>query len=151
MAQERELSLKSLDSIILPREDSVDLLGNNLLYAIALYASFQLSEFFGTTARAHKLEEFCHSPIFGFRTPNQLWIFGQKENQIRERLSKLQMRLFYSELYNQDLFAQVFEAIFFIQNLILLLAEKNGYSELQYLQMKDVLQASSDIIYGETK
>jgi len=140
-----------LDSIILPREESVDLLGNNLFYAIALYASFQLSEFFGTTARAHKLEEFCHSPIFGFRKPNQLWIIGQKENQKSERLSKLRLRLSYSELYNQDLFAQVFEAIFFIQNLVLLLAEKNGYSELQYLKIKGVLQASSYIIYGETK
>ena len=142
-----QLSLQSLDSITLPREESVDLLGNNLLYAIALYASFQLAEFFGTTAHAHKLEEFCHSPIFGFRKPNQLWIFGQNEVQISEKLSKLGLRLSYNELYNQDVFAQVFETIFFIQNLILLLAEKNRYSELQYVKMKDVLRASSDIIY----
>ena len=131
----------------MPKGESVDVLGNNLLYAIALYASFQFAEFFGTTAHAHKLEEFCHSPIFGFRNPNQLWIFGQNEIQISEKLSKLGLRLYYTELYNQDVFAQVFETIFFIQNLILLLAEKNGYSELQYVKMKDVLQASSDIIY----
>jgi len=142
-----QLSMQSFESIILPREESVDLLGNNLLYAIALYTSFQLSEFFGTTAHAHKLEEFCHSPIFGFRNPSQLWILGQNEQQISEKLSKLLHRISYIELYNHDLFAQVFESIFFIQNLILLLAERNGYSELQYVKMKDVLQASSDIIY----
>ena len=142
-----ELSFQSLDSIVLPKEESICLLGNNLLYAIALYASFQLAEFFGTTTNASKLEEFCHSPIFGFKKSNRLWIFGQKEDQISERLSKLGLRLTYNELYNQDIFAQLFKAIFFIQNLILLLAEKNGYSELQYVKMKDVLQASSDIIY----
>jgi len=96
----------------LPREKSVDLLGNNVLCAIALYASFQLAEFFGTTAHAHKLEEFCNSPIFGFRKPNQLSIFGQNEVQISEKLSKLRVRLSYNELYNQDVFAQLFEIIF---------------------------------------
>jgi len=106
-----------------------------------------MAEFFGTTVHAHKLEEFCHSPIFGFRKPNQLWILGQKEKQISERLSKLGLRLTYNELYNQDIFGQLFETIFFIQNLMLLLAEKKGYSELQYVKMKEVLQASSDIIY----
>jgi hypothetical protein len=29
------------------------------------------------------------------------------------------------------------------------LAEKYGYTELQYVMMKDVLKASSDIIYDE--
>jgi fructoselysine-6-P-deglycase FrlB-like protein len=142
-----QLSLQSLNSLVLPRDESVDILGNNLLYAIALYTSFQMAEFFGTSVHAHKLEEFCHSPIFGFRKPNQLWIFGQKEKQISEKLSKLGLRLTYNEFYNQDNFGQLFETIFFIQNLILLLAEKNGYSELQYVKMKEVLQASSDIIY----
>jgi fructoselysine-6-P-deglycase FrlB-like protein len=142
-----ELSLQVLDSIVFPRDESLELLGNNILYAIALYASFQLSEFFGTVVHAHKLEEFCHSPIFGFRKPNLIWIFGQKEKQISEKLGKLGLRLTYNELYNQDIFGQLFETIFFIQNLILLLAEKNGYSELQYVKMKECLQTSSDIIY----
>jgi fructoselysine-6-P-deglycase FrlB-like protein len=142
-----QLSTQSLDSIVLPKEESVDLLGNNMLYAVALYASFQLAEFFGTTSHAHKLEEFCHSPIFGFKKRNQLWIFGQKEKQISDILTKLGLKITYNELYNQEIFAQLFEAIFFIQSLILLLAEKNGYSEMQYVKTKDVLQASSDVIY----
>jgi len=142
-----ELSLKSLDSIVLPREESVDILGNYLLYGVGLYATFQMSEFFGIAAHAHKLEEFCHSPIFGFRKPNQLWVLGQNELYISEKLSKLGFPVNYTEFYNQDIFGQLFTTIFFIQNLMLLLAEKNGYSELQYVKMKDVLQTSSDIIY----
>jgi len=61
----------------------------------------------------------------------------------------LRFPLSYIEFYNKDIFAQLFISIFFIQNLILLLAEKHGYTELQYIMMKDVLKTSSDIIYGE--
>jgi hypothetical protein len=61
----------------------------------------------------------------------------------------LGFRLSYFELYNSDILTQLFESIFFIQNLILLLANKYGYTELQYVKMKDVLKASSDIIYDQ--
>jgi len=61
----------------------------------------------------------------------------------------LRFPLSYIEFYNKDIFAQLFISIFFVQNLVLLLAEKHGYTELQYLMMKDVLKTSSDIIYGE--
>jgi glutamine---fructose-6-phosphate transaminase (isomerizing) len=61
--------------MILP-EETVYLLGNKMLYAIALYASLKLAEFFGTTAVAHTLEEFCHSPIFGIKKSHDLgsWV-----------------------------------------------------------------------------
>jgi fructoselysine-6-P-deglycase FrlB-like protein len=143
-----KLSLSSLDSVILPDETSY-ILGNNLFYALALYYSFQMAEFFGSTVIAHKLEEFCHSPIFGVNKFHYLWLLGQKEEQLSKRLEKLGFRLSYFELYNSDILTQLFESIFFIQNLILLLANKYGYTELQYVKMKDVLKASSDIIYGQ--
>jgi fructoselysine-6-P-deglycase FrlB-like protein len=143
-----ELSLNLLDSMILP-EEMVYLLGNKTLYALALYASLKMSEFFGTTAVAHKLEEFCHSPIFGIKKSHHLWIMGQNEEQISQRLKRLGLCLTYIELYHSDMLTQLFQSIFFVQNLILLLAEKYGYTELQYVKMKDVLKASSDIIYSE--
>jgi fructoselysine-6-P-deglycase FrlB-like protein len=142
-----QLSLDLLESIMLPKEDSIYLLGNNILYSIALYMSFQMAQFFGSSVIAHKLEEFCHSPIFGLKSSDYTWILGQNEEQIRRRLNRLGLRLSYIELYNEDLFAQLFVSIFFVQSLILLLAEKHGYTELQYVMMKDVLKASSDIIY----
>jgi fructoselysine-6-P-deglycase FrlB-like protein len=147
-----ELSQKFLDSkTLLDRIDEmvVFILGNNMLYTLALYTSLKMTEFFGTTAVAHKLEEFCHSPVFGVKKSHQLWILGQKEESISQKLSRLGLKLSYAELYNQDNLSQLFESIFFVQNLMLLLAEKYEHTELNYLRMKDVLKASSDIIYYE--
>jgi fructoselysine-6-P-deglycase FrlB-like protein len=143
-----QLSQNFLPSVTIP-DQILYLLGNNTLYGIAFYASLQMAEFFGSTAVAHKMEEFCHSPIFGLKKSHCVWLLGQNEEQIRTRLSKLGVRLSYIELYNKDIFTQLFVSIFFVQNLILLLAEKYGYTELQYVMMKDVLKASSDIIYDQ--
>jgi fructoselysine-6-P-deglycase FrlB-like protein len=143
-----QLSQNLLPTVTIP-EQTLYLLGNNTLYALASYASLQMAEFFGSTVVAQKLEEFCHSPIFGLKKSHCVWILGQNEEQIRTRLNRLGLRLSYIELYNKDIFTQLFVSIFFVQNLILLLAEKYGYTELQYVMMKDVLKASSDIIYGK--
>ena len=143
-----QLSKNLMRSMTIPKQH-LFILGNNVLYAVALYSSLQMTEFFGGTAVAHKLEEFCHSPIFGLKKSQCVWIFGQKEEQIRRRLTALGLNLSYVEFYHKDIFAQLFISLFFVQNLILLLAEKHGYTELQYLMMKDVLKASSDIIYGK--
>jgi fructoselysine-6-P-deglycase FrlB-like protein len=144
-----KLSQDLLSSFTLPNR-SVYVLGNNLLYPISLYASMQIAEFFGKTAISHKLEEFCHSPIFGLDKSDCAWILGQNEGQVSEILRSLNFSLSYVELYNKDIFAQLFTSIFFIQNLILLLAEKYGYTELQYVMMQDVLKVSSGIIYGQS-
>ena len=144
----KQLSSKISESLILPN-DILYILGNNLLYPVALYASFQMAEFFGTSAVAHKLEEFCHSPVFGMKKWHNLWILGYKEERISRTLGKLGSSTLYIELYNSDIFTQLFESVFFVQNLILLLAKKQGYTELQYTVMKDVLKVSSDIIYED--
>ena len=141
-----KLSKGLLKSVALPNA-SAHILGNNLFYAIALYTSFQMAEFFGSSFTAHRLEEFCHSPIFGLKKSQDIWILGQKEEGISRSLGKLGFRTFYIELYNSDIVTQLFESIFFVQNLLLLLAKRYGYTELQYKVMKDVLKASSDIIY----
>jgi fructoselysine-6-P-deglycase FrlB-like protein len=120
-----------------------------MLYPLALYTSLKLTEFFGTTAIAHKLEEFCHAPVFGIKKSRQLLILGRYEKPIAQKLGGLGLKLSYIELYNKDALSQLFESIFFVQSLMLLLAEKCGYTELNYLMMKDVLKASSDIIYSK--
>jgi len=141
-----ELSFNFFKSMILP-EGTVYLLGNNILYALSLYVSLKMAEFFGSTAVAYKLEEFCHSPLFGLKKSNHLWILGQHEEQISRRLSGLGISITYMELHNPNILSQLFESIFFVQKLILLLAERHGYIELQYLLKHDILNASSDIIY----
>jgi fructoselysine-6-P-deglycase FrlB-like protein len=145
-----ELSLRLLDSLILPKE-TLYLLGNKALYTIALYASLKMSEFFCTTAVPHKLEEFCHSPIFGIKNNHHLWIMGQNEEPVSKRLKSLGLRLTYVELYKPDIFTQLFESIFFVQNLMFLMAKKYGYTQLQFALREDILKASSDIIYGNAK
>lgn len=130
-------------------ETIIFILGNNSVYPLALYASLKMTEFFGTTAVAHKLEEFCHSPIFGIKKSHRLWIFGQEEKPVARKLCQSDLNPSYIELYNQDTVSQLFESIFFVQNLMLLLAEKYGYTDLNYLMMKDVLKTSSDIIYSD--
>lgn len=142
-----ELSLKLLDSMILPNL-TLYILGNNTLYALAVYASLKMSEFFCTTAVASKLEEFCHSPIFGIKKSDHIWIMGENDEPISKRLKRLKLHLSYVELYRQDIFTQLFESIFFVQSLMLLMAKKYGYTQLQYLLRQDILKASSDIIYG---
>ena len=84
----KQLSSKISESLILPN-DMLYILGNNLFYPLALYTSFQMAEFFGTSAVAHKLEEFCHSPIFGMKKSHNLWILGQKEEWVSRSLGKL--------------------------------------------------------------
>lgn len=141
-----KLSMNILNSTVLPA-NTLFLLGNNVLFAIALYGSLQMAEFFGATAIAHKLEEFCHSPIFGFKKPHNIWILGQKEKPLSMRLEKLGINVSYFELYNHNILAQLFQSIFFAQSLVLLLAERHGYTELQYLLNDGLLRASSDLIY----
>jgi len=143
-----KLSKGLLKHVTLPNA-STHILGNNLLYAIALYTSFQMAEFFGSSFTAHRLEEFCHSPIFGLKKSQDIWILGQKEEEISQSLGKLGFRTFYIELSNSDSVTQLFESIFCVQKLILLLAKKYGYTELQYTVMKEVLKASSEIIYED--
>jgi fructoselysine-6-P-deglycase FrlB-like protein len=140
-----ELSADSR-SVRLPR-DVLQILGNGILYPIALYTSLKMTEFFGITTIANKLEEFCHSPVFGVKPSHNLWLLGQDENAIGQELGKLDNEFNYFELKNSDILSQIFESIFFLQSFILLLCEKYKQKELKYVQMKKVLKISSDIIY----
>jgi len=145
-----ELSSNLSESMTLP-QDTIYVLGNNLLYPLALYTSFQMAEFFGTTAVAHKLEEFCHSPIFGLKKSHDILILGQNEKRYSASLEGLGLPVYYSELYNSDGVAQEFQSIFLVQNLMLQLADKYGITELQYLSKEGILNTSSDIIYDVDK
>lgn len=145
-----ELSSNLSESMTLP-QDTIYVLGNNLLYPLALYTSFQMAEFFGTTAVAHKLEEFCHSPIFGLKKSHDILILGQNEKRYSASLEGLGLPVYYSELYNSEGVAQEFQSIFLVQNLMLQLADKYGITELQYLSKEGILNTSSDIIYDVDK
>jgi fructoselysine-6-P-deglycase FrlB-like protein len=146
-----ELSQSLLESIMLPKKDPIYLLGNNLLYALSQYASLKLTEFFGATTIAHKLEEFCHSPIFGTRKSHHIWVLGNKEKSVAGSLEKLGTNISYFEFHESDIIAELFKSIFLLQNMMLLLAKRHGLTELQFLVSKDKLQISSELIYDRVK
>jgi hypothetical protein len=73
---------------------------------------------------------------------------GQNEEPISKRLKSLGLHLSYIELYKPDIFTQLFESIFFVQNLMFLMAKKYGYTQLQFVLREDILKTSSDIIYN---
>jgi fructoselysine-6-P-deglycase FrlB-like protein len=133
-------------SVELPR-NALHILGNGILYPIALYMSLKMTEFFGITTISNKLEEFCHSPLFGVKPSHSLWVLGQDENAVGQELGKLDNEINYFELKNSNILSQIFESIFFSQSLILLLCERYKQNELKYVQMKRVLKISSDIVY----
>jgi fructoselysine-6-P-deglycase FrlB-like protein len=136
-------------SIKLP-QSVLHILGNNVLYPIAIYASLKMAEFFGVTATTNKLEEFCHSPIFGVKPTHSIWIFGHNEEFICKKIDNLNSRLNYFEFKNSSILSQIFQSIFFLQSFMLLLSKKYNLKELKYRQMKNVLKISSDIIYNRT-
>jgi hypothetical protein len=71
---------------------------------------------------------------------------GQNEEVVSKRLKSLGVKLSYVELYRPDIFTQLFESIFFVQNLMFHMAKRYGYTQLQYILRQDILEASSDII-----
>lgn len=128
-----------MDSLMLPQQIQYICLGN-ILYPVELYTSFQMAEFLGTSAIAYELEEFCHSPIFGFKTSDYAWIFGQNESHVGDHLSQ---GVHVKTILNSTI--QIFSHYCFNQysscrNLMLLLSEKNQLTELQYVMMQDVLK-----------
>ncbi len=133
-------------SVRLPK-NVLHILGNDILYPIALYTSLKMTEFFGIPTIANKLEEFCHSPVFGVKPSHNLWVLGQDETAIAQKLGKLDNEFNYFELKNSDILSKLFESIFFLQSFILLLCERYKQNELNYVLMKKVLKISCDIIY----
>ena len=93
-----ELSQKFLDSESLldgPDKMMVFVIpGNNILYPLALYTSLQMAEFFGYTAVAHKLEEFCHSPLFGLKKSHCVWILGSERGSNKKKAEPIGFETF---------------------------------------------------------
>ena len=125
------------------------ILGDSLLYPVALYGALKFNEVFGARAVSYPAEEYCHSPIFGARKSDQIIVMGAENGN-----KKLDKRL------NQEGFSSVhinfngtgiellLQSIFFMQLLVLKLARKRGLAECYFLRNKKLLRTSSDFIYG---
>jgi fructoselysine-6-P-deglycase FrlB-like protein len=125
------------------------ILGDSLLYPVALYGALKFNEVFGASAVPYHAEEFCHSPIFSARKSDQIIVIGAENGN-----KKLDKRL------NQEGFSSVhvnfsgagigllLQSTFFMQLLILKSARKRGLADCYFLRNKKLLRTSSDFIYG---
>ena len=130
------------------------ILGNGQLHAIAMYGSLKINEVFGVRAMAYPAEEFCHSPLFSIQETDQAIVLGDDDNNDDNNNSrKLNKRL------NEEGFSSVhvgfqnkgiellLSATFFIQLVLLKLAQKYGLTSCHFLSNKKLLRVSSDFIY----
>jgi fructoselysine-6-P-deglycase FrlB-like protein len=130
------------------------ILGNGQLHAIAMYGSLKFNEVFGVRAVAYPTEEFCHSPLFGIQETDQAIVLGDDDdNNNNNNSRKLSKRL------NEEGFSSVhvgfknkgiellLSATFFIQLVLLKLAQKYGLTSCHFLSNEKLLRVSSDFIY----
>jgi fructoselysine-6-P-deglycase FrlB-like protein len=128
------------------------ILGNGQLHAIAMYGSLKINEVFGVRAMGYPAEEFCHSPLFSIQETDQAIVLGDDDNN-NNNTRKLSKRL------NEEGFSSVhigfqnkgiellLSATFFIQLVLLRLAQKYGLTSCHFLSNEKLLRVSSDFIY----
>jgi fructoselysine-6-P-deglycase FrlB-like protein len=130
------------------------ILGNGQLHAIAMYGSLKINEVFGVRAMGYPAEEFCHSPLFSIQETDHAIVLGDDYNNNNNNNSrKLSKRL------NEEGFSSVhigfqnkgiellLSATFFIQLVLLRLAQKYGLTSCHFLSNEKLLRVSSDFIY----
>jgi fructoselysine-6-P-deglycase FrlB-like protein len=130
------------------------ILGNGQLHAIAMYGSLKINEVFGVRAMAYPAEEFCHSPLFSIQETDQAIVLGDDDddddNNNSRKLSKRLNEEGFSSVYvgfqNKGI-ELLLSATFFIQLVLLKLAQKYGLTSCHFLSNKKLLRVSSDFIY----
>ncbi len=125
------------------------LLGDGQLYAIAKYGTLKFNEVFGAKALAYPAEEFCHSPLFSIKEVDQAIVFGDGDGsngKLSKRLNEEGFPSFYVEFKNTGI-ELLLQATFFVQLLVLKLAQKYSLTNCHFLRNKKLLKMSTDFIY----
>jgi fructoselysine-6-P-deglycase FrlB-like protein len=129
------------------KSDSYIILGNGLLYPIAMYAALKFNEVLGARAFAYPSEEFCHAPVFSIRHNDQAIVMGDDSNNLNTRLNQEGFPSVHISFKNTGI-ELLLRSTFFIQLLVLKLAQKKGLTSCYFLKNKKLLRLSSDFIYG---
>jgi glucosamine--fructose-6-phosphate aminotransferase (isomerizing) len=125
------------------------LLGDGQLYAIAKYGTLKFNEVFGAKALAYPAEEFCHSPLFSIKEVDQAIVLGDGDGSNRKlskRLNEEGFPSFYVKFKSTGI-ELLLQATFFVQLLVLKLAQKYSLTNCHFLMNKKLLKMSSDFIY----
>jgi fructoselysine-6-P-deglycase FrlB-like protein len=127
------------------KTDSIVMLGNSLLYPAAMYGALKCNEVFGTKAFAYPLEDFFHAPLFGLKKGDRILILG--DNRLAMRLKKKGFDAFNINCSRPTAIESLLYAVFFMQHLVLGIAERRGQIDCHFIKNKKMLELSSDVIY----
>ena len=131
--------------------NSYMMLGNGILYPVAMYGALKFNEVFGAKAFPYPAEEFCHSPLFSLKKHDKVIVMGAKNDDnsaLADRARKEGYSFSYVDFDSKNTTELLLQSIFFMQLLALKLAQKRKMTSCYYLKNKKLLKISSDFIYG---
>ncbi|MCY1154365.1 MAG: putative phosphosugar isomerase [Nitrososphaera sp.] len=145
-----EQVISKIDNKSRTSSSSYFILGNGQLHAIAMYGALKFNEVFGASAIVYPVEEFCHSPLFSIKETDQAIVLGDNDDNNRKLSKRLNEEGFSSVhvRFKNTGIELLLQATFFIQLLVLKLAQKYGLTSCHFLSNKKLLRVSSDFIYG---
>jgi glutamine---fructose-6-phosphate transaminase (isomerizing) len=134
------------------------LLGIGILFPVAIYGALKINEVLGSKAFAYPVEEFFHSPLFGTKVDDQIILLAnlhrddnlknKKLKILYEKFRELHFPTLYVDCSGESLTDSLLKAIFSSQLFVLRHAQKIGMKDCYFLDNRELLKASSDIIYG---
>jgi glucosamine 6-phosphate synthetase-like amidotransferase/phosphosugar isomerase protein len=124
------------------------MLGNGILYPVAIYGALKFNEVFGARAVAYPAEEFCHSPLFSIKKSDQVIALGRDSERLSHRFDRDGFSSVHVDFFNGGRIELLLQSTFFVQLLVLRLAQKNRLTSCYFLKNKKLLRTSSDFIYG---
>jgi glucosamine 6-phosphate synthetase-like amidotransferase/phosphosugar isomerase protein len=138
----------------LNKDPSFFFLGNSTLFPISSYGSLKINEVLGLKSSACSVEYFCHSPLFSLTHNDIVIIFSSKKQYINKKANKLNSLLnkqkFYSFLiqipFNTNIEIIYFSS-FFVQLFVYGLAKEKKLKNCYFLENKELLKISSNLIY----
>jgi fructoselysine-6-P-deglycase FrlB-like protein len=123
------------------------MLADGILYPVAIYGALKFNEVFGVKAVPYPAEEFCHSPLFSVKKSDQVIALGRDTEQLSKRLSREGFSSIHADFKGEGI-GLLLQSTFFMQLLVLKMAQRRGLTSCYFLKNKKLLRISSDFIYG---
>jgi glutamine---fructose-6-phosphate transaminase (isomerizing) len=120
------------------------ILGDGILYPAAVYGALKFNEVFGAKAFPYPVEEFCHSPLFSLKKGDQVIVMGN--SKLDQRLNREGFSSMHVDVNGIGM-GLLMQSIFFMQLLVLKLAQRRGLTGCYFTKNKKLLKTSSDFIY----
>ncbi len=123
------------------------ILGNGVLHPVAIYGALKVNEVLGAKAMPYQAEEFCHSPLFSAKKGDQIIVMGSDGGRLNGRLVQEGFSSVHAG-FSGTCIELLLQSTFFIQLLVLKLAQRRKMTSCYFLKNRKLLGISSDFIYG---